>query len=293
MPHNPLFYSLDSSVRTTNLRDQIQIALAIADEPLLKALLIHSITPIIQPQCLGSVTSEVGVPIGDQQVADGVLHFEAIQCVLASNLGPEEGRDRSRLTQYESEMQTLGRNLALAPTIALLAESGFSSKQIEDILRLPQDGWHKSWWRTIDANHQFTLPFLRHIRLVRYADGSLTLQYKDFYEQEKPACFTRLPKKILVAIKPDEQGFGETLKQLNYQRQALNIQQAVLVCNRISELEAQAFIRQGISLYPAIELVLPTQANCGLCGRSECPMNGIPDSTVALCHGFLAVSEYV
>ena len=293
MPHNPLFYALDSSVRTTNLRDQIQIALAIADETLLRALLIHSISPIIQPQCLGSVTSEVGVPTHDQQVADGILHYEAIECVLAANLGIEEGRDRSRLTQYESEMQTLGRNLGLASTIALLAESGFAPKQIEDILRLPQDGWHKSWWCAIDANHQFTLPFLRHIRLVRYADGTLTLQYKDFYEQEKPACFTRLPRKVLVAIKPDEQGFGETLKQLNYQRQALNIQQAVLVCNRISELEAQAFIRQGISLYPAIELVLPTQANCGLCGRSECPMNGIADSTVALCHGFLTVSEYV
>ena len=291
MPHNPLFYSLDGSVRTANLRDQIQIALAIADETLLKALLVNSITPIVQTQCLGSVTSEVGVPTRDQQVADGVLHFETIQCVLAPV--PDEGRDRSRLTQYESEMQTLGRNLSLALTISLLAAAGFDPKQIEDILRLPQDGWHKSWWRTIDSHFQFTLPFLRHIRLLRYADGTLTLQYKDFYEQEKPACFTRLARKILVAIKPDEQGFGETLKQLNYQREALNIPQAVLVCNRISELEAQAFIRQGISLYPAVELVLPTQANCDRCGRLECPMNGISDSTVALCHGFLAASEYV
>ena len=293
MPHNPLFYSLDGSVRTANLRDQIQIALAIADETLLKALLVNSITPIVEPQCLGAVTSEVGVPTCDQEVADGILHFESIQCVLAPKFVPDEARDRSRLTQYESEMQTLGRNLSLAPTISLLAESGFTPKQIEDILRLPQDGWHKSWWHTIDCHSHFTRPFLRHIRLLRYADGTLTLQYRDFYEQEKPTCFTRLPKRVLVAIKPDEQGFGETLKRLNYQRQALAIPQAVLVCNRISELEAQAFIRQGISLYPAVELVLPTQANCGLCGRSECPMNGISDSTVALCHGFLAASEYV
>jgi len=291
MSHNPLFYSLDSSIKTADLRDQIQIALAIADETLLRALLTHSIAPIIPPQCLARVSSEVGVPTGDRQVADGVLHFETVECVLSASL--EEGRDRSRVTQYESELHTLGSNLPLAPMVALLTESGFTPKQIQDILRLPQDGWHKSWWYSLDSHSHFTVPFLRHIRLVRYVDGTLTLQYKDFFEQNKPSCFTRTSKKVLVAIKPDEQGFGETLKQLNYQRSALEIQQAVLVCNRISELEAQAFIRQGISLYPAVELLLPTQANCGVCGRSECPMNGIENSTVVLCHGFLLTSEYV
>lgn len=86
---------------------------------------------------------------------------------------------------------------------------------------------------------------------------------------------------------------GETLRQINNQRQALKIQQAVLICNTISELEAQGFIHQGISVYPAIELVLPTQANCAHCGRKECSMNGTLDSPIALCYGFLPESEFV
>ncbi|UBF26322.1 hypothetical protein K9N68_33295 [Kovacikia minuta CCNUW1] len=304
MPNNPLFYPVNDQVKVEEIRDQIQIALAIADSNLLKSLLTNGIPPLIEGRHIGAITAEVGVPVGNQQAADGVLHVEVSQCILADPPQPaeayppgggwsRENRDLARFTQHESEMQTLGQNLSLAPTVALLSESGFAPKQIEEILRLPRDAWYKSWWNAIDRNGNFSIPFLRHMRTLHYPDGTLTIQYKDFFEQDKPACFANLSQKVLVLIKPDTQGFGETLKQINYQREALEIRSAILICNTISELEAQAFVRQGISIYPAVELILPTQANCVHCGRKECPMNGIENSPIALCYGFLPESEFV
>ncbi len=304
MPNNPLFYPVNDQVNVEDFRDQIQIALAIADVNQLKTLLAECIPPVIEQQFVGSISTEVGVPVGNQQAADGVVHVEVSKCVLADRLHStepqstsggwtRESREMARLTQHESEMLTLGQNLSLAPTVSLLSESGFTPSQVEEILRLPRDAWHKSWWYAIDINGKFSIPFLRHIRTLHYPDGTLTIQYKDFFEQDKPVCFANVSQKVLVLIKPAEQGFGETLKQINYQREALGIRQAILICNTISELEAQAFIRQGISIYPAVELVLPTQSNCTHCGRKECPMNGIENSPIALCYGFLPESEFV
>lgn len=303
MPNHPLFYPIADETSAVDLRDQLQIALAIADATALKSLLINCLPSIAAPERIGAVCAEVGVPTHDQQAADGILHFEAIQCVLAtaapavephlSGGWPRDSRELGRLTQHESEMQTLGHHLPLAPTVSLLAESGFCSKQIEEILRLPQDGWHKTWWYAIDHRGDFTVPFLRHIRILRYPDGCLSIQYRDFFEQDNPGCFTRLPQKALVFLRSPNCGFGETLRQINDQRQALGISRVILVCNTIAELEAQAFIRQGISIYSAADLILPTQSNCIHCGRHECPMNGTINSPVALCHGYLPQSEFV
>ncbi|MGA7932343.1 MAG: hypothetical protein WCA35_02065 [Kovacikia sp.] len=304
MPNNPLFYQVKDQVEVGDFRDQIQIALAIADPHLLRSLLTTCIPAAIERRHIGAISTEVGVPVGNQQAADAILQIEVSKCVLApppqsaesQPLGggwSRESREMARLTQHESEMQTLGQNLSLAPTVSLLSESGFAPSQIEEILRLPRDAWYKSWWYAIDLHGNFSIPFLRHIRTLHYPDGTFTIQYKDFFEQDKPICFANLSQKVLVLIKPDDQGFGETLKQINYQREVLKIQQAILICNRISELEAQGFIRQGISVYPAVELVLPTQSNCTQCGRKECPMNGIENSPIALCYGFLPESEFV
>ncbi|HEY9618373.1 MAG TPA: hypothetical protein V6C64_16130 [Microcoleaceae cyanobacterium] len=302
MPNHPLFSPVHEQVRTTNIRDQIQIALAIADSSMLTSLLATCIPAIFTPETVGLVASEVSVPTDHQQAADGVLHVETIQCVLAdsqpqlespANRGMNDSRELARLTQHESEMHLLGQNLTLATAIALLETSGFTSEQIDQMLRLSPDAWYKSWWYAIDPNGAFTLPFLRCIRTRHHIDGTLTIQYKDYFEQTKPACFTSLSERVLIAIRAEQQSFGETLQQINYQRRALNIQRAILICHTISELEAQAFIRQGISVYPAIDLVLPVQSNCVHCGRYECPMNGTADSPVALCHGFLLASEYV
>jgi bacterioferritin-associated ferredoxin len=303
MPSNPLFHPINQQIRVVSVRDQIQMALAIADLNLLKALLTDSIPPILQPERMGSVASEVGVPMGDRVVADGILHFEAKYCVLAevqpqvdhrNNGGwTEDSKEVARLTQHESDMQTIAQNLALAPAIALLAKAGFPPPHIQEILRLPHYAWHKSWWYTLDDDDQFTVPFLRYMRTLHYPDGTLTLQYKDFFASEKPKCFTNLGEKVLVAIRDESKGFGETLQHLNQQREAFGSKQAILICNTISELEAQAFIHQGVSLYPAMDLVLPMQANCLACARQECLMNGDANSPVASCYGFLVHSELV
>lgn len=302
MPNNPLFHPV-SERSSVDLRDQLQMALAIADPQMLKALLINCIPAISEPQKVGSIASEIAIPTSDPQGADGLLQFEAIQCVLAASQPQvdssshggwtRESKEMARLTQHESELQTLAQNLPLAPAISLLSNSGFSPDWIEEILRLPHYAWHKSWWYAVDRNGEFTMPFLRYIRTLHYPDGTLTLQYKDFFEYEKPGCFTSQLQKVLVVIRPEIQGFGETLQRINRQRADLNTNRAILICNTISELEAQAFISQGISVYPAMELALPLQANCQYCGRKECPMNGLSDSPVAACYGYVLESEYI
>ncbi|PZV08769.1 MAG: hypothetical protein DCF22_19660 [Leptolyngbya sp.] len=302
MPNNPLFHPINEPVRAVSVRDQIQMALAIADLNLLNALLTQCIPAIIQPERIGMIASEVGVPLGDRVAADGILHFEAIHCVLAQvqpqldhshNSWTNDSKEAAKLTQHESEMQTIAQHLSLAPAIALLAKVGFPPPHIQEILRLPHYAWHKSWWYALDEEDRFTVPFLRCIRTLHYPDGTLTLQYKDFFESEKPSCFVGLAQKVLVAIRDEAQGFGEALQQLNQQRSALGSKQAILICNTISDLEAQAFIHQGISLYPAMDMVLPMQANCLDCGRRECLMNGNAESLVASCYGFLVDSEFV
>jgi bacterioferritin-associated ferredoxin len=307
MPNSPLFHPINvhpinEKTRAVSVRDQIQIALAISDLTLLQNLLTQCIPAIIQPERIAAIASEVGVSLGDRVVADGVLHFEAIQCVLAQvqtqidhsvNSGTNDSKETARLTQHESDMQSIAQHLPLSPAIALLAKVGFPPLHIQEILRLPHYAWHKSWWYALDADEQFTIPFLRCIRTLHYPDGTLTLQYKDFFEHQKPPCFASLAQKVLVVIRDEALGFGETLQQLNQQRSTLGSNQAILICNTISELEAQAFIHQGVSLYSAMDLVLPTQANCMDCARRECLMNGQEDSLVASCYGFLVDSEFV
>jgi bacterioferritin-associated ferredoxin len=305
MPNNPLFYPVSDEVRVGDFRDQVQIALAIADLHQVKTLLSTCIPPIVDDRYIKAISTTIGVPTGNQLAADGILQFEAVQCVPgempqsteqrpACHSGwTRESRELERLTRHESDLQTLGQNLSLAATVALLAESGFTPKHIEDILRLPHDASHKSWWYEIDPRGEFTIPFLRHIRTLHYPDGTLTIQYKDFFEQDKPPCFASKVHQVLVVIKPDHQCFGETLRQINYQRAALEIQSAILICNTVSEMEAQGFINQGISVYPASEIMLPIQSNCLQCARQECPMNGVEGGTIAMCYGYLPESEFV
>ncbi len=305
MPNNPLFYPVTDELGAGDFREQVQIALAIADFHLIKTLLATCIPPITDYRHIRTVSTTVSVPADNQQVADGILRFETVRCVPgempqsverrpSSHSGwTKESRELAKLTRHESELQTLGQNLSLAATVAMLAESGFSTKHIEEILRLPHEASHKSWWYAIDAIGEFTIPFLRHIRTLHYPDGTLTIQYKDFFEQDKPSCFASKVHQVLVVIKPDSQSFGETLRQINYQRAAFDIQPAILICNTISELEAQGFINQGISVYPALEIVLPIQSNCLHCGRRECPMNRVEGGTIAMCYGYLPESEFV
>jgi bacterioferritin-associated ferredoxin len=305
MPSNPLFYPLHEQSNPTALRDQVQIALAIADATALKSLLTTSIPPIMPGHLIGEVSAELGVPAKEFHSADAILHFEAIRCRMAapndcpveyqSSAGgwTRESKEFARLTKFESETRTFAEHLTLAPVASLLMNAGFSNEQVQEILHLPKEGWHKSWWHALDPDGHFTLPFLRYVRPLRYPNGKFTIQYKDYFEQDEPPCFSSLPQRVLVSIKPEAQSFSETLRQINHHRDFLKLDRALLICNTISEFEAQAFINQGISIYPAVELVLPSHANCTECARQECLMNGKADSPIALCYGFMPESEYV
>ncbi len=306
--NNPLFYAVDRQSHAENVRDRIQVSLAIADAIALKSLLAECTPPIAPVDHIGAVVSEVGIPINPQQSADAVVQFEAIRCILAPSsplpkaspskrsgswFDQQESKDLARMVQHESGLHTLGEHLPLALAIARLSNAGFLPEQINDILRLPHYAWYKSWWYKLDANGQFTLPFQRCIRAFHYPDGTLTLQYKDFFEREQPDCFTSLPQKVLIVIRAEQRGFAATLRDVNQQRAALQISTAILICDRLSDLEAQAFVQQGISLYPSCDEVLPHPANCEQCGRAECPMNHRLDSPVLTCRNFLLDSELI
>jgi hypothetical protein len=300
MPTHPLFRPIPPSPNAVDVREQLQMALAIADAPMLASLLTDCLPPIAQPHQLRAISSRVSVPTGQDAAADAVLQVEMVRCVLAEthpHVQPPdwrwESRELTQLTQHESELQTLAQYIPMAPAIALLAEAGFQPGQIDEILRLPREAWYKSWWCTIAPEGKPSPPFLRCLRSRHHPDGTLTLQYKDFYESSKPACFSSQPQTVLVAIRAEAQPFGDTLHRINHQRQLLNAQSVVLIGTTLSELEVQAFMRQGVSVYPAVEIAVPFQASCGQCDRGECPMNGRNPSPVALCYGYLAPSEWV
>jgi bacterioferritin-associated ferredoxin len=296
MPNHPLFSPIDPSSATASLYDRVQIALALADSFLLKSILTDCLLPITAPHLIGDIVAEVAAPVGDR-VVDGLLHYEAMRCQLAEHHGEVRYQSDSagwtrdshaiaRITQCESETHVLANNLGLAPLIALLKNSGFCDSQIEAILHLPQEAWHKSWWYTLDAQQHFTIPFLRTMRTRRYVDGTFMLQYKDYFEEDKPLCFRSQSQRVQVKVKTEHQSFGEVLGQLKAIQGNLGIAHTVLICQTISELEVQAFINQGIHVYPAGELALPLRSRCDRCARQECPMNGLSDSPVAMCYGF-------
>ncbi len=298
---HPTLAGLASDTDCADWHDRVQIALAIADQPVLKSLLSHCTPPIAQPHRIGGVRSAIGLPIAPALAiapADGLIEFEELHCVLAESPADlEQGvADYSRtkgnrrgyldLTRCEADSQIFGQMLPLSQAISRLAEAGFSAEQSRDILNLPQDGWHKSWWYQADESGQFTSPFLRLIRCRRYPDGSLTLQYKDFFAQEPPPCFKSRSAKVLVEILPAAHQFAATLAKINLARQQLDTAHALLICDQISDLEARGFISQGISIYAAEEIALPVQANCLHCATADCLMQGNPDSPVLLCQRF-------
>jgi bacterioferritin-associated ferredoxin len=299
MSNNTLVRLEQKQQNTLSMRDQIQIALAIADENLLKSLLVSCTPPIAQPHRIGNVTSTIGVPIATKNKAvDGIIQFESINCVLAESpaeidprLSEHHNRDSaqrelSSLTRCESETHILGQTITLAQALSLLAHAGFSTEQVEAILNLPYEAWHKSWWYTLDADGGFTVPFLRLIRTLRYTDGTFTIQYKDYFSQEKPNCFNSHNQSVLIEIKPELPNFRKTLAKINQARDAFGIEKALLICDSISDLEARGFISQGISIYAANETILPAQANCATCVTHDCPLNGIAESPVMTCRRF-------
>ncbi|MEB3360044.1 MAG: hypothetical protein VKK04_25185 [Synechococcales bacterium] len=285
--------------------EQVQMALALANPSLLRSLLTDCTPSLIPAHRIGAISSMVGVPIEAADAADGVLQFEVIHSVLATpqsqvdewvsgslcSTGSQPDhrcveREYARLTQCESELHTLGRGMTLTEAIALLSHAGFSSAAIRDILSLPFDGWHKSWWYMPDESQHFTIPFRRYLRTRRLADGTVTLQYKDFFAHTKPCCFTSQIQRVLIDVQVEPTSFTQTLRRINYRRDRLGIAAVMLVCDRVSELEARGYINQGVHLLSAAAIALPTHADCTHCANHDCPMQGNPDSPVLTCQRF-------
>lgn len=273
-----------------SIHDQVQIALAIADESLLRSLLLNCLPAVLPAHQIGTVTAAIGVPMGKKAV-DGVLTVEQIHCILADSIeaggtaAASRRLDLARSLKCESELQTLGQSISLAQAIAMLQQAQFSPAQVEEILHLSSEGWHKSWWYSIDAEGNFTVPFLRQIRTLRYANGRVTLQYKDRFEQDKPPCFRSQTQQVLVEIETELQSFRQTLEKINYAKAKLNIPAAILICDRLSELEVQGFASQQISIYSSTA-ELPVQADCQSCATIECPLHGHTDSPVIACRQY-------
>jgi hypothetical protein len=278
--------------------DRIQIVLGMADENLLKSLLVNCTSPIAQPHRIGGVQAKIGIPTAVGAAVDGVIDFEEIGCVLAHSFAhlEQEVADYSRrkgnqrgyldLIRCETDTQIVGQSLPLPQAISRLSHAGFSALQVKEILNLPYDGWHKSWWYGADEFGNFTVPFLRLLRTRRYADGTYTLQHKDFFAQEQPDCFKSRNQKVVVEILPESHQFQAVLAKINLARQQAETAHALLICDRISDLEAQGFISQGISLFASHEIALPMRANCVDCATPDCPMRGNAHSPVRLCQQF-------
>ncbi len=298
MSNSALTCSVDSQTASASVHDQIQIALAIADEQILKSLLVNCTPPIARSHQIGSVTSSIGVPTQAKKVADGLVQFESIGCVLLgshrevgrtwADQGDRHDRQRqsANLTRCESETHILGQCMSLSQAISLLSNSGFSSPQIDEILNLPYEAWHKSWWYSLDTNGNYTIPFLRLIRTLRYTDGTFTVQYKDYFEQDKPSCFKSQEHKVLIEIKSKSRNFSKVLKKINQSRETLGASKAILICDTISDLEARGFISQGISIYAATEVSLQSEVDCAICINPHCPMRGQTNSPVLTCRDF-------
>lgn len=296
--HKTLSHPLELPPDGTSMHDRVQIALAIAEPDILKSLLLNCMPALAVWEQVGAISSAIGVPVESRKAVDGVISYETIHCVLAES--PQEierqvfaqtdpklvRREWLKLTRCESETYTLGRGLALAEAIALLEYAGFSSTEVADILNIPTEAWHKSWWYTRDDVGALTVPFLRLIRTLRYPDGTFTLQYKDYFSQNKPTCFTRQRHQVLVEIKTASHSFHKTLERINIARAQLGIERAILICDRLSPLEARGFMSQQISVYTAEELVLYTHSDCTLCVNQDCPLNGNETSPVVMCRRF-------
>ncbi|MBE9108100.1 hypothetical protein IQ273_01495 [Nodosilinea sp. LEGE 07298] len=270
-----------------------QLALAVADDAFLRSLLTDSLPAIARPHEIGSVTVEVGVPLPTQGRMDAVLTFEHINCVLAGSY-PEappppnlsNHRQYEAITPCHSDLSTLAHNVPLTEAEALLARSGFTDSDIQHILNLPNQGWHKSWWYSLTAEGFLTVPFQRSIRSRCYTDGTVTLQFKDHYAQQRPEGFHSQPQKLPVIVHSAQVSFCDNLAHINLSRQALATPQAILIADDLSELEVEGYIRQNVSLYRQRSLEHLLNANCRSCGQAKCPLQGVDSSPVLACRSF-------
>lgn len=242
-------------------RNQVQLALAVANDDRLRSLLIDCAPAIAQPHQIGQVKVSVGTPPGTQglESIDAVLEYEQVWCVLAEDAPQSNGRssqDYQYLTRCQSELKTLAWRVNLSSAIALLQQGGFQEGHIQRILQLPWEGWHRSWWDTFDAKGQLGLPFQRWFRTRCYGDGTYTLQYRDHYPQDAPPCFRARWQQVPILSARSGDPFGHVLTCLRTARHALKAETCLLLADSLTNLEVEGYMRQGISLYPLQESAL-------------------------------------
>ncbi len=243
-------------------RHQLEMLLAIASDSQRRSLLTDCTPPIISAPQLGGVQLHLGVPNGQgQAIGDGVLVYEELTCQLA---WPDlKSGDRPWLTQnasltaHQSPLQTLGWRVPLAEAIALLTYGGFSETQIDHLLHLPWDGWHRSWWHPITPSGPGPIPFRRHLRVRLHPEGTYILQYQDHYHQDAPPCFRSQWHTLPLVIHQPNCSLGEHLLRLHQAQQDCQSPHTLLLAGPLSPLEETAFTQQGVPHYPISRLCAP------------------------------------
>ncbi|HEY9878944.1 MAG TPA: hypothetical protein V6D29_10840 [Leptolyngbyaceae cyanobacterium] len=297
MVKSPLARTRRTVNAPTSLQEQIQLALALADEHSLRSLLSDSVPAIARPHEISQIHAEVSIPLpGTGRVLDGLLKFERVRCVLAGTWPTvpavprlQNHHDFEQVACCQSDLVTLAQNITPSDAIALLSQAGFNADQISRVMHLPSEAWHKSWWFMADGEGFLTIPFQRLMRVRHFGDGTLTLQYKDYYAHERPTGFKGQSVQVPVVIRQSTEGFSAALERANIARQAFSTQQVVLIAETVSDLEAEGFIRQNISLFTAQgALQLPVVADCKHCQQETCPLRGQVHSPVTTCRAFVA-----
>ncbi|PSN20295.1 hypothetical protein C7271_02920 [filamentous cyanobacterium CCP5] len=274
-------------------QEQVQIALAVGNEGLLRRILIDSWPAAIAPSHVGSVRADVAVPVGEGRL-DVVLTVERTVCALAGSRPdlPSEPviHDHDHLqflTGCVSKLYPLVQNQSLSKVVELLSRVGFSEAAMHQILNLPYHAWYKSWWYQADGAGSLSIPFQRFIRSRRYGDGTLTLHYKDYYSQEPPGSFVGETLQLPLVIRQPQEGFMATLERVNRARQALSAEKALLVVDEVTPIEVEGFAHQNVSLYSIQSIPVSPPADCYHCTQATCSLQGQLQSPVQACRGFL------
>ena len=272
-------------------RNQVQLALALADGDMLKSLLVDCSPAIAVSHQIGQLRVIVGPPPEAEglESIDAVIEYEHIWCIPSEGAPSDNDfsvKDLQALTRCQSDLKTLGWRVNLSEAIALLRHGGFSEDQIQRILQLPWDGWHRSWWDTLEPQGHLGLPFQRWFRTRCYSDGTYTLQYRDHYPQDAPLCFRGIWQQVPIMIRQAGQ-FGEILTSLRKARHTLKADRCILLADELTDLEAEGYIRQGVSLYSLQQSAFAVHSLCQRCDHAQCPMSDRPNTPVVNCRDYL------
>ncbi len=226
--------------KTTPIHDQIQIALALADQNSLIDLLLNSQPPAV---CFDDRET------CQKKALKSVSHFELYKRIphewIAVKMDTQEPVWKSIVCEVEVPIKK-----------KTYAVDGIISYEY----------------------NQTTL-----VDLVHKSSGE-TLIGEDPNEKKD---------RVLVEIKTEIQSWADTLRQIKRYQTELEISKAILVCDTLTELEAQGFMSQGVSIYPATYLTLPIYADCSICVNGSCPMSGTSNSPVTMCRGFDTIDEWL